>query len=554
MTNDNNNHNMTTRSKRKRNDNVEENLVISITNIEDLKEDSNQLLELSEEFLLQEEEEDQIKKRFKTPNEIIPLEMEGFIVPDTEESSSDSSDDEEEEEEDDITKSGRELAEALSSYINNRMEDLDEELTPEKDEIFNTYDSKMKKHFLSLPIPEQDNILKLEENIKKLNNEVVPLRYQLLMSEMDIKTKAIAMRKLNSISNMDSSGGEYYKLSSYIDGLMKIPFGKYQDLPITIKNTPEEITNYMINCSQILDEAVHGHQKAKSQIIQTVGKWISNPQSNGSVFSILGPMGNGKTTLVKEGISKMINRPFEFISLGGATDSCFLDGHSYTYEGAIPGRIVEILKKTKCMNPVIYFDELDKVSSTPRGEEIINLLIHLTDFSQNDHFTDKYYSDIPLDLSKALFIFSLNNMEKINPILRDRMMMIQTDNLSDKDKIIISKDYMIPKILQEINIKKEDIKIDEEVIKYAISNYSKEAGVRNLKRTYETLFEKINILRLVKFGENKEDQSKKLNFSSQMEKLILQTTAFPLTITTELLKMLVEENSINNKPPFMMYS
>ena len=136
----------------------------------------------------------------------------------------------------------------------------------------------------------------------------------------------------------------------------------------------------------------------------------------GSVFSIVGPMGNGKTTLVKEGIAKMINRPFEFIILGGATDSCYLDGHSYTYEGSIPGKIVDIVKKAKCMNPVIYFDELDKVSETPKGEEIINLLIHLTDFSQNDHFIDKYYNNIPIDLSKALFIFSLNDLEKVNPI------------------------------------------------------------------------------------------------------------------------------------------
>ena len=174
---------------------------------------------------------------------------------------------------------------------------------------------------------------------------------------------------------------------------MQIPFGKYQHLPITKLNSPSEITDYMLKCSGILDSAVYSHPKAKSQILQIVGKWISNPQSKGSVFSIMGPMGNGKTTLVKEGIAKMINRPFEFISLGGATDSSLLDGHSYTYEGAIPGRIVEILKKSRCMNPVIYFDELDKVSNTPKGEEIINLLIHLTDFSQNDRFMDKYYSE-----------------------------------------------------------------------------------------------------------------------------------------------------------------
>ena len=192
-------------------------------------------------------------------------------------------------------------------------------------------------------------------------------------------------------------------------------------------------------------------------------------------------MGNGKTTLVKEGISKMINRPFAFISLGGATDSSFLDGHSYTYEGATPGRIVEILKNSKCMNPVIYFDELDKVSDTPRGQEIINLLIHLTDFSQNDNFSDKYYSDIPLDLSKALFIFSLNNIDNMNPILRDRMMMIQTDKLSDPDKLIISQEYMIPKILSNLGFLESDIQIPQNIIEFCIQKYSEEEGVRNLK-------------------------------------------------------------------------
>ena len=196
--------------------------------------------------------------------------------------------------------------------------------------------------------------------------------------------------------------------------------------------------NYLIKANNTLNKAVFGHKKAKCQILQIVSQWISNPRSKGSVFAIMGPMGNGKTTLVKEGIAKMINRP---------------------YEGSEPGKIVDILKKSKCMNPVIYFDELDKVSETPKGEEIINLLIHLTDFSQNDNFMDKYYNDIPLDLSKTLFIFSLNNITKVNPILRDRMYMIHTNKLEIQEKIIISKDYLIPSLCKEISIKeytKED--------------------------------------------------------------------------------------------------
>lgn len=533
-----NQHFMTTRSKRKRK--------------------TGNLVFLGEEFLQKEEDIESdnelvLKIQENQKRRRLPSDLQDFIVEDTDSDFEEDYDDEEdEEEEDDLAKSERELTQALAGYINKNLEIIEKEEECENNEIFTQYDNKMKKHFLSLEEVEQDNILKLEEEIKTLNNEIVPLRYQLLKCPMDIKVKAVAIKKLNSLESMDSSGNEYYKLKSYVEGLMQIPFGKYQHLPITKLNSPSEITDYMLKCSGILDSAVYSHPKAKSQILQIVGKWISNPQSKGSVFSIMGPMGNGKTTLVKEGIAKMINRPFEFISLGGATDSSLLDGHSYTYEGAIPGRIVEILKKSRCMNPVIYFDELDKVSNTPKGEEIINLLIHLTDFSQNDRFMDKYYSDIPLDLSQALFIFSLNNMENVNPILRDRMMMIQTGKLLLEDKIKVSQDYIIPKILLDIGIKKEDIIFSEEVIQFCITNYSKEDGVRNLKRTYETLLEKLNILRLLQVQEDK-DMGKKLNFSSHMTELLNKKVSFPLKITEELIKNLVEEPH-TTKPPYMMYS
>ena len=556
----NNEHQMVTRSKRKR-VGGHENIVLQISDSSEIV-DTN-FIELSEDFLKNEEEEEEIdfelkqkilnnKKRRKLPSG-----LEDFIVDDeNDECLEKETYYEEEDEEDDITKSERELADALSIFINRNLERLereDEEEMKSSHDILLEYDAKMKKYFLKLDDKEQDKIIELEEEIKNINNEIVPLRYQILNSMMDINIKAVAIKKLNSIQKLDNSAGEYYKLKNYIDGLMKIPFGIYRELPINKNDKPKEITNYMLGCSQILDKAVYSHQKAKAQIMQVLGKWISNPQANGSVFSVVGPMGNGKTTLVKEGISKMINRPFAFISLGGATDSSFLDGHSYTYEGATPGRIVEILKNSKCMNPVIYFDELDKVSDTARGQEIINLLIHLTDFSQNDNFTDKYYSDIPLDLSKALFIFSLNNIDNINPILRDRMMMIQTDKLSDVDKLTISQEYMIPKILSNLGFLESDIQIPQNVIEFCIQKYSEEEGVRNLKRCYETLFEKINILRLIGGLEDKE-VSNKMNFSKGMEELVKKKINFPLYITTELVSQLIEDNTVSNNPPFMMYS
>ena len=352
------------------------------------------------------------------------------------------------------------------------------------------------------------------------------------------------------LENSEQGTSEYNKLNNWMQGFLKIPFGKYIDLPINYKNSKSEITDYIVNSANILDNAVYGHQKAKTQVLQIVGQWISNPQSKGNVFSIMGPMGNGKTTLVKEGIAKMINRPFEFISLGGATDSSFLDGHSYTYEGSIPGKIVEILKKCKCMNPVIYFDELDKVSNTSKGEEIINLLIHLTDFSQNDHFMDKYYSSIPLDLSKALFIFSLNDLNKVNPILRDRMYMIETDKLKENEKIVISRDYLIPKILEEVKMESKDI-ILVMMLKYIIRKYSNEEGVRNLKRAYETVFSKINLLKII----NLDNDNKYLKdiVDKFLCSLNIKTIEFPLKITNEMVDKLVDPKKLN-APPFGMYT
>jgi len=598
---------MMTRSKRKcKNGNV----ILQVSSRDDVEAADQDLLELSEEFLKNEEDQletrDNKKRKIEDDIDYIYPEMAGFIVPD-EYLSSDEEDldyfpenigceneDEDEENEDGdkednlidkLNRSEKDLADALASYINNRMEDIDssDELEDgdtlehlgmldmidtksypkknknnqahvcwkDKEEIFTIYDPKMKKYFVGLEVEEQEKILGLEKEIQNINNETIPIRYQLLESKMDVKIKAIAMKKLNALQNLDSTSSEYYKVKSYLEGLMKIPFGKYCQLPITMENTPSEITNFMIESNRILETAVYGHQQAKSKILQILGKWISNPQSKGSVFSILGPMGNGKTTLVKEGIAKMIQRPFQFISLGGATDSSFLDGHSYTYEGSLPGKIVEILKKTDCMNPVIYFDELDKVSSTPRGEEIINLLIHLTDFSQNDVFMDKYYCDIPLDLSQAVFIFSLNSLEDLNPILRDRMMVIETDKLDESDKVIISEKYMIPKILEEIQLGNEDIIFPEETLRFAIQKYSEEAGVRNLKRCYQTLLEKINIWRLLNFS-NQEMEN--LNFSSDLQSIFKKPLQFPLTVTPDLLEKIVENKKVTHDPPFMMYS
>ena len=333
------------------------------------------------------------------------------------------------------------------------------------------------------------------------NNTTTPYIIQLLESKNIPKDiKAIAFRKITTFQNMDPHTGEYYKLKNWVDAFMRIPFGKYNSLPVTLdKDGINKCSEFMNNSLKILDDAVYGMNDVKIQIMQLLGQWISNPDAAGSAIAIKGPMGTGKTTLVKEGISKILGREFAFIALGGATDSSFLEGHSYTYEGSLWGKIVDILIQTKTMNPVIYFDELDKISDTPKGEEIIGILTHLTDNSQNTNFHDKYFADLHFDLSKAIFIFSYNYEHKINPILKDRMFCVETSGYNTKEKTIISTNYLIPKIIKQVNIKKEDITFSDETIKYIIDNYTdKEEGVRNLKRCFEIVYTKCNLYRFIK--------------------------------------------------------
>jgi len=383
----------------------------------------------------------------------------------------------------------------------------------------------------NLSFEEQTKVLKEVEEINKINIVQKPYRLTLLESDIPIHLKSVALNKISSLRHMEPGNGEYYKIKNWVDTFMQIPFNRYRSLPLTIDDGIEQCHEYMAQSKHVLDTAVYGLNDAKLQIMQMIGQWISNPSAIGTAIAIKGPMGTGKTTLVKEGISKILNRDFAFIALGGATDSSFLEGHSYTYEGSTWGKIVDILVKTKSMNPVIYFDELDKISDTPKGDEIAGILTHLTDTTQNSQFHDKYFSEIDFDLSKCLFIFSYNDESKVNPILLDRMYKIQTKGYEKKDKRIISKDYLIPKIVEQVNFKPEDIIIPDETIDYIVENYTdSESGVRNLKRCLEIIYTKLNLYRLMKPESNL--------FENEMTLKV----EFPLTVTTEILNKLIKQD------------
>ena len=334
-----------------------------------------------------------------------------------------------------------------------------------------------------------------------------------------------------------------------MEGIYKIPFGRYHNIPITKNSTQLEITNYLENVQKHLDNSIYGHNKAKIDILNIVSQWINNPESSCPIIGIQGPPGIGKTCLIKDGVSKALNIPFASLPLGGISDSTHLVGHSYTYIGAKWGRIVEILMTTKCMNPIIYLDELDKISNTDKGQEINGILTHLTDSSQNNEFHDKYYSGIDFDLSRAFFIFSFNNEHNIDPILRDRIKIIKLEGFSKKDKIKIIQDYILNDILKNIGMLSDDIIITDEIWNYIVESYDgKEKGVRTLKKNIEHVLMNLNTIKLLSMDNKEKDNHKeKEKDKSSLYKMYkeLKNIKFPCTLTRDIVDKLLKDKNID---------
>ena len=267
----------------------------------------------------------------------------------------------------------------------------------------------------------------------------------------------------------------------------------------TINNDMKQITNYIKDVRCTLDKAVHGHDNAKKQVERIIGQWI-NGDIDSNTSHVLGFEGNpgiGKTTLAK-GLADCLkdengnSRPFALIALGGDSNASTLVGHGYTYVGSSFGSIVQILIDKKCMNPIILFDEVDKISKTENGKEITGVLTHLLDPTQNSSFQDKYFSGIDLDLSKALFILSYNDVESIDKILLDRVHRIKFESLSIEDKIVISNKHLLPEIYKKIGLE-DMIHFDDNVLKFIIEEYTLEAGVRKLKEKFFEIIGEINL-------------------------------------------------------------
>ena len=415
------------------------------------------------------------------------------------------------------------------------------------------------EYYAKLSRSDKEAINNSINTLKPFQNDT-PMLFKVLNSSINPYHKFTTLQKIKEINSSDSEDNT--KLKQWVETIVSIPWNKYSYLPLNSSSPPDEVQSYLYKSRSNLDKVIYGQSETKDHIIQIISKMISNPKSSGNVFAIYGPPGTGKTTIIKEGMAKVLGIPFAFISLGGATDSSYLDGHSYTYVGSTPGKIVKELQQCSCMNPIFYFDELDKVSKSYKGDEIINLLIHLTDSSQNNHFSDKYLSGIPIDLSKSIFVFSFNDISEINKILLDRMDLIKVAKFDNKEKNIITRDYLLPDIYSKYAIQPDQVIFDEECIDYIVNFKGigeKEQGVRNIKRRIENIIAKLNILYITSGNSDSEQQKSIHSMMCKIKDICDNDTIFPLKLSIKIIDILSSINTYNidsndSNPPFFMYS
>jgi ATP-dependent Lon protease len=259
----------------------------------------------------------------------------------------------------------------------------------------------------------------------------------------------------------------------------------------------KKYSEILSKAKQAMDKKMFGMDAVKEQILITFFDMITHPESSGHAMGIVGAPGTGKTELVRA-LSEALSLPFEQISLGGINDASFIDGSSIVWECSQPGIIVKKLIKMGHKNGILFFDEIDKLAGTEHGKEVSNVLLHITDFTQNNKFTDKYLGELDIDLSHVFFVFSMNDASLLDPILKDRIPLIYTPGYSLDQKVKIVQNYILPEELSTREFSKDDITIPDAVVQYIISKHhiERQEGVRELKELISDLVKKINLQRM----------------------------------------------------------
>jgi len=306
--------------------------------------------------------------------------------------------------------------------------------------------------------------------------EIKAIREKIDATAMPAEAKKVANQELERLQQMPPAAAEYAVTRHYLDWLVAMPWEKETEDKIDLKEA-----------EKILNEQHFGLDKVKDRLLEFLAVIKRRKQIKGPILCLVGPPGVGKTSLGKS-VADALGRKFARIALGGMRDEAEIRGHRRTYVGALPGRIIQTLKRVESRNPVILLDELDKVGADFRGDPAAALL-EVLDPAQNSTFTD-YYLDLPFDLSRVLFITTANWLDPIHPALRDRLEVIELPSYTESEKLQIAKRYLVPRQLQEHGLDKKEVKIPDTTIRHVIHDYTREAGVRQLEREIAALTRK----------------------------------------------------------------
>ncbi|MEO2185661.1 MAG: endopeptidase La [bacterium] len=330
---------------------------------------------------------------------------------------------------------------------------------------------------------EQMKAIKRELGEDESQVELKDIEDAIKEAKMPEEAEKVALKELDRLSKIPSQSPEYTVSRTYLDWLTELPWSKTSEDSINVKDA-----------KSILDKDHYGLEKVKERIIEYLAvralKMQKDPEGalRGPLLCFAGPPGVGKTSLGRS-IARSMGREFVRISLGGVRDEAEIRGHRRTYIGALPGRIIQSLKKAGTNNPVFMLDEIDKLGGDFRGDPS-SALLEVLDPEQNCTFAD-HYLEVDFDLSKVMFISTANYRDPIPPALRDRMEIIEFSGYIEDEKVQIAKQHLIPKQMEENALTKKDVSLDDKGVKELINSYTREAGVRNLEREIANVFRKV---------------------------------------------------------------